>query len=311
MKSEFRYTLEPYKGRGSRFVCPSCHKRGSFTHYIDSETGERLNSIVGICNREINCGYHYPPRQYFHENGISMDQSSKVRTSPKSIVETEPSIVPEDILKSSFTKIEFANNHFIVYLNELFGLDLTQQLTEKYLIGNSTYWMGATVFWQVDILGRARAGKIMLYNANTGKRVKRPFNHINWAHTIFKLDGFNLKQCFYGEHLLMDCEKPVAIVESEKTAIIASAYFPDFTWLACGSLNNLNAEICSVLKGRQVTLFPDLNCFKRWSEKALALRHIASFSVSDILESKASDQERQEGLDLADYLIRFDVKDFN
>jgi hypothetical protein len=160
------------------------------------------------------------------------------------------------------------------------------ELAGKYHIGNSTYWKGATVFWQVDILGRVRAGKIMLYDPDTGKRVKSPFEHINWAHKIFNLEGFELKQCFFGEHLLRDCEKPVAVVESEKTAIIASTYFPDFTWIASGSLNNLNAEICSVLKGRRVTLFPDLNCFEKWSKKALALRHIASFSVSDILESK-------------------------
>jgi hypothetical protein len=292
-------------------MCPSCHNKGSFTHYIDSETEERLNPLVGICNREINCGYHYPPRQYFQENGISRVQSYQPSIRPKPILVKEPSFIPQDIFRSSFTNREFADNHFIRYLIELFGLELTMELADKYHIGNSSYWKGATVFWQVDILGRVRAGKIMLYDHDTGKRVKSPFKHINWAHKVFHLEGFELKQCFFGEHLLRDCEKPVAIVESEKTAIIASAYFPDFTWIACGSLNQLNAKICSVLKGRRVTLFPDLGCFKKWSEKALALRHIASFSVSDILESKANDQEREDGLDLADYLIRFDVKDFS
>jgi hypothetical protein len=65
----------------------------------------------------------------------------------------------------------------------------------------------------------------------------------------------------FGEHLLIDKTKPVAIVESEKTAVIASVYLPQFIWVAVGSLTNLNAEKCNVLKGRTVTLFPDLNGF--------------------------------------------------
>ena len=119
-----------------------------------------------------------------------------------------------------------------------------------------------------------------------------------------------MKQCLFGEHLLRDKVKPIAIVESEKTAIIASAYIPNFTWLASGSLYNLNAEICSVLEGRRVILFPDLNCFQKWDEKAKALEHIASFTVSDLLESKASSLERNQGLDLADYLVQYDFSEF-
>jgi hypothetical protein len=49
-----------------------------------------------------------------------------------------------------------------------------------------------------------------------------------------KLPAFQLSQCLFGEHLLKDTETPVAIVESEKTAIIASCYYPEFIWLACG-----------------------------------------------------------------------------
>ena len=78
----------------------------------------------------------------------------------------------------------------------------------------------------------------MLYNAHSGKRVKEPFSHITWAHKVLNLHNFSLKQCFFGEHLLNEY-KPIAIVESEKTAIIASAYIPKFNWIAVGSLNNL------------------------------------------------------------------------
>ena len=150
----------------------------------------------------------------------------------------------------------------------------------------------------------------MLYSPTTGKRVKEPFNHITWVHKALKQPEFELRQCLFGEHLLQDITKPVAIVESEKTAVIASVYLPQFIWLAVGSLTNLNAEKCNILKGRTVTLFPDLNGFEKWSSKAKELSHIATFNVSDLLERKATEAEREQGFDLADYLIKLEVKAF-
>lgn len=150
----------------------------------------------------------------------------------------------------------------------------------------------------------------MLYSPATGKRVKEPFNHINWVHKALKQPEFELRQCLFGEHLLIDKTKPVAIVESEKTAVIASVYLPQFIWVAVGSLTNLNAEKCSILKGRIVTLFPDLNGFDKWSSKAKELSHLAIFTVSDLLERKATEAEKKQGFDLADYLIKYDYKAF-
>ena len=69
----------------------------------------------------------------------------------------------------------------------------------------------------------------MLYNPDTGKRIKEPYNHITWVHTLLHKSGFNMKQCFFGEHLLAaDKTCPVALVESEKTALIASYYLPQY-----------------------------------------------------------------------------------
>lgn len=70
---------------------------------------------------------------------------------------------------------------------------------------------------------------------------------------------YELRQCFFNEQLLQDKTKPIAIVESEKTAIIASVYLPQFIWIAAGSKEGLNLNKCQALKGLTVTLFPDLN----------------------------------------------------
>lgn len=295
----------------TRYHCPSCqHKEKTFSRYIDTQTGNYLGPIVGRCNRESNCGYHYTPKQYFQDNNISFNTPPlKPDPKPNAIMPKRPtSFIPSDIFKASLKSHE--SNHFITFLIDLFGIEVTRGLISRYFIGTSKYWQGATVFWQIDVSGKIRTGKIMLYSPTTGKRVKEPFNHINWVHSVLKMSDFELRQCLFGEHLLRDKTKHVAIVESEKTAIIASVYFPQFTWLAVGSINNLKAEICKVLAGRKVTLFPDLNGFEKWSSKAKELSHLAIFTVSTLLELKASEKDRMKGFDLADYLVQFDYREF-
>jgi hypothetical protein len=120
-----------------------------------------------------------------------------------------------------------------------------------------------------------------------------------------------LSQCFFGEHLLsQDKTKTVAIVESEKSAIIASMYLPGYIWLACGGSVGLSDDKCKCLKGRSVVLFPDVGVFGKWSEKAERLRDFFTVTVSDLLEKDATDNERADGLDLADYLLKFPLSEF-
>jgi len=307
----FKYILEPYKGMNTRYHCPSCQQRAkTFSRYIDTETDEHINPIVGRCNREINCGYHYTPKQYFQDNNILFGTHQRKSHRPQiNIPKPKPiSLIPVEVFKASLKEHE--TNSFVKFLIKQFDVELAGELVSRYFIGTSKHWNGATVFWQIDTQGKVRTGKIMLYSPDTGKRVKEPFNHITWAYKALKLTEFELRQCLFGEHLLIDKIKPVAIVESEKTAIIASVYLPQFIWVAVGSLTNLTAEKCSILKGRKVILFPDLNAFDKWTSKAKELSHIAIFFVSDLLERKATEAERQKGFDLADYLVKYDYKVF-
>ena len=308
-----RYILEPYKGMKTRYACPLCNSREkTFTRYVDTMTNEYINFNVGKCSRDNNCGYHYPPKQYFQDNNISFDNPQRKRLlKPKFIepISRPVSFIPIEPFKQSLN--DYEHNHFVSYLINLFGRDTTTKLIERYYIGTSNHWSGANVFWQVGVSGKVHAGKVMLYNQKTGKRIKEPYIHINWMHRILKLD-FNLSQCFFGEHLLkVDPYKPVAIVESEKTAIIASVYLPQFIWLAAGSKVGLNSNKCKVLSGRNVVLYPDLKCYEKWDIKAKELSHITGFKVSDFLERNATESEKSQGLDLTDYLIRIEHNKFN
>ncbi len=305
----YRYTLEPYKGMKTRYHCPNCNKKGVFTKYIDTQTMEYLNDIVGKCNRLVKCCYHYKPKQYFDDNNISFDTTIYPKVTPRVKPKPKPktSFVDVDVMRKSTASKN--PNYFIDYLASLWDLEIAIFLADKYNIGTSKLWQGATVFWQVDINSNVRSGKIMLYNASTGKRIKEPYNHINWAHKALKLDNFNLEQCYFGEHLLNeDTSKPVAIVESEKTAVIASIFLPEFIWLACGSVNNLNKAKTKVLNGRNVVLFPDLKCYNLWNDKIPTLSTLASFKISTLLKDKANELEREQGLDLADYLVKIQTR---
>lgn len=314
--NEHKYILEPYKGMNTRYRCPSCQQRDkTFSLYIDTETGEHIHPSVGRCNRESNCGHHYTPKQYFQDNNISFDTPQPKAYKPRPVTpQPKPvSFIPVEVFKASLKAHE--TNHFVQYLINLFGVEVASQLVSRYFIATSKHWNGATVFWQIDTQGKVRTGKIMLYNPTTGKRQKK----FTFAHKLIKQPEFGLKQCFFGEHLLIDKTKPVAIVESEKTAVIASIYLPHFIWLASSGLHGLNIDKCSILKGRTVTLFPDLSkpkiegkptAFEIWSAKAKELSQLAIFTVSDLLERKATEAERKQGFDLADYLIKYDYKAF-
>lgn len=309
--SNYKYILEPYTGIRSRYICPECNVRNkSFTLYIDTDTGQHINYNVGRCNRETNCGYHYSPKQYFQDNNISIDKTNyQLRVKPKIIeVRKQPTFIEANLLKASLQKYD-ANN-FVIYLKSLFGNDITNGLITKYFIGTSKHWNNANIFWQIDTKGKIRTGKIMLYSPTTGKRAKNLELPVYWVHKALKQPEFELKQCFFGEHLLKDNLKTIAIVESEKTAIISSVYLPQFIWLACGQLQGLTIDKCKILEGRNVILFPDLKAFDKWSIRAKELSHIARFTVSDLLEGKANDTEKEKGFDLADYLIKFDFKIF-
>ncbi len=283
------FTLEKYNGQKSRFTCPSCLKKKSFTRYINHETGEYLSEIVGRCNREIKCGYHYKPKDYFLDHPFENRPTNSTHCFKP--VKRDINFIEYDLFNQYQKSLK---SNLTTFLEDHFSASKVDWLIHRYYLTRSDYWNGATVFWQVDSCGKIRSGKVMLYDPNSGKRVKEPFNHITWVHSVENLYDFNLQQCFFGEHLLSE-QKPIGIVESEKTALIAAGCYPELIWLASGSLSNLTKEKCKPLLGRNVTLFPDKGCLQNWQQKAAGL----GFNISTTLEQS----EAKAGSDIADYLF--------
>jgi hypothetical protein len=299
-----KLNLDKKRFRIKHCPCGKSNKDGKFVPYIGYAN-------KGYCH---GCGETFLPELKRNDESWKFPAKQLKKIDFSYTIKREPakhllaSFIPVSTFKESLK--HHAENNFIKYLTALFGSEITSKLISRYFIGTSKHWSGANVFWQIDNTGKVRTGKVMLYSAATGKRIKEPYSHTNWVHSVLKLPAFNLQQCFFGEHLLQGNKMPVAIVESEKTAIISSVYLPQFIWLAAGNKTGLTDQKCKVLQGRNVVLYPDLNAFDLWAKKAKELSHIARFAISDLLERKATENEKKQGLDLADYLIQFPAKAF-
>lgn len=316
--------LEPYHGRDSRHTCPKCKHQRTLTLYINGETGQPIHPTVGKCDREIKCGYHYTPKEYFRDNP---QQNTYSNYQPQ----VQPPICDELFIKTQKTenisyyemikdKIDFIplkyvinstsySSNFAHFLLDYFPREKVMNAVTSYVLGSTRN--GQVIFWQIDSNDNVRTGKIMQYNPITGKRIKNQKGAINWVHNILKkrsqvYQNYKLSQCYFGEHLLhLYPDKPVAIVEAEKTAVIGSIHCPDFIWLAAGNLNGLTTAKSKVLYNRHIMLFPDGGCYNKWTEK---MQRISSevhctMEVSDIVEKHATEQQLEEGYDFADYII--------
>jgi hypothetical protein len=305
----FRFILQKYNGRASRYNCPACGKKGEFTRYVDTITGQHIDESVGICNRRDRCGYHFTPKDYFKENEIKYEPINKSINPIGELSKEKPSFIEQSELVGTLGNYE--KNNFVQYLVNTFGRSVTIGLINTYFIGTSQYWPNSTVFWQLDVEGKIRTGKIIQYDVSTGKRVTEPFDKVSWMHSSLRPQNFKLKQCLFGEHLLKNNTKPIALVESEKTAIIASVYLPKFLWLATGGLSNLSEAKFCLLKTKNVFLFPDINGYNKWKIFLSNNFPESNWKISDLLEQRTNPIDKVKGLDLADYLLRFQIDEFS
>lgn len=339
-----RYMLQPYAGPKSRTDCPACGKPRCFTRYLDSNTGELLPDKYGRCNREVNCGYHFTPYEItafglsYAQQAKLNTRPNNTCTTPSVLDDPllRPALtpsrstvircIPHDVFTASLGN--YQRNNLACLLRQNFGWGIADELLARFQLGTSAYWPGACVFWLVDEQGRIRGGQVVLYD-ETGHTVKqhRPDNTLyrctRWAHTAlayaYRQRGTSLPNwlsdyeqhgqkspCLFGLPQLATAPagQPVALVESAKTAILATLYFQQYTWLATMGLSYLTPERLEPLRGRRIVLFPDAGALAIWRAKADELRCLGfTVQVSDALENMVTADEREAGHDLADVLL--------
>ncbi|HCQ12055.1 DUF6371 domain-containing protein, partial [Flavobacterium sp.] len=284
-----KYTFD---NTSKKFICPNCNKK-RFVRFIDLETNLYLDPIFGKCDRETNCGYFKKPCKTLAINNASTVQHNFI-AQKESKIDTFHTI---EQLQVSLQR--YCNNNFYLFLTSIFDKESVQQTFNDYKIGTSKTWNGATIFWQIDNRNNIRAGKILLLDKLTCKRVKEPYPHITWVHSKLKLDNFNLKQCLFGLHLASNNNK-IAITESEKTTVIMNLFMPEYRWLSTGSKQNFKYEILLPIKDKEIVAFPDKSEYEYWSSKANELNQLGfKIKVSDYLEKI----DCETGTDLADIYL--------
>lgn len=310
------YSLQRYKGTATRHTCPNCGDRHSFAYYVD-EQNIPLHPTVGRCNHESGCGYHYTPKQYFQEhpecraaNGFSFDRQ-RVEQKPKQVSQSSAiGYIPFHYVEKS----QSVHSNFFRFLSTLLtayygskAREVLTRLLEEYRLGATRD--GAVIFWQIDRTNRVRTGKVMQYNPEDGHRIKGgEVSAVDWIHSILKRqrvlpEDWQLSQCLFGEHLLnVYPDKVAVLVESEKSAVIGSALFPGYVWLATGGKSQLREEKLRVLSGRTVLLFPDADGYAEWKQRAGSMTFCRAI-VSDIIERNATPKQKADHIDIADWII--------
>ena len=92
------------------------------------------------------------------------------------------------------------------------------------------------------------------------------------------------------------------LVESEKSAVIGSAIFPGYVWLATGGKSQMKEEKLRALTGRTVLLFPDADGYAEWKQRAGNMTCFKAI-VSDIIEKNATPKQKADHIDIADWII--------
>ncbi len=312
--------LETYRGTKSRHTCPACSHQNCFSRYID-ENGEHISFDVGRCNRESKCGYHRKPKEYFADNPVAQNRNftkakkgstSNYGFTDKPLAAPAPDYIPFKQFKSTLDNYD--RNPFVQFLLGLFWdcIEEIESVLKMYFVGAFEDY---TCLPYIDAQGRICRAKLIRFNQATGRRLKGEFDTSSLPAKLKLKEDFNYKQIFFGEHLLTKYpDKPIAIVESEKSAIIAALCFPEFVWLGSGSKQWLKAERLHRLGTRQIVLYPDADGFESWQRVSLdAQRQGSTGKVSRLIEINATTEKKADGYDLADYLIsqQKEINDFN
>ena len=314
-------------------VCPDCGKP-EFVVYINALTGEPIDDkSCGKCNRETNCGYHKPPREWFDEHRPERrewlpreeyiarkrqerreaEEAKRIylqreaermarKFDPLSSEQHPDAQAYMDRMGELCEQSQSTDNALARWLCTMFPKDKVDEVLRLYRTGSTSD--GWIVYWQLDLHGRARTGKMMAYGPD-GHRLKgKNIPSFNWVHAKEGLEQL-ADQCLFGEHRLMGWEDTIALVESEKTALIMTIRYPNILWLATGGKKGFIHERLWPICGREVFVLPDADALDEWMAKAEVLNreHGYRFIIHEDYVRRCTPEARARKMDIADMLL--------
>lgn len=163
-------------------------------------------------------------------------------------------------------------------------------------------------------LGKTRSGKPMFWMVD--EQLQPLDAHIgddDWLSRLLKareplLRHWYPHHCLFGLHLLA-MPSPIAIVESEASAVVLSELFPESLWMAYADVTLFNEQLFMPLLGRAVTIYPSTDPYSSdylfFDEMADSLRHSydIQLSVATLLEEHATEEQKARSIDLLDFIL--------
>lgn len=275
-----KYTLNP---KNIKHTCPQCGSRKSFKRYIDTETGQDLDPRCGRCDHLNRCQYHYTPKQLFTDFPHLRPTSSShamppVTAGPYRAMEP-PSLQQQEFFSMAWVEAAMHRHcTFAQWIKSLpFDPDRVAEVLQLYAIGGTAGsvvkdgidYGPAVVFWMIDELNRVHDAKLLAYTPD-GHRVQ------DWSNSMRSICQKSGKgpqldhtdKVLFGLHLVSrNPDATIAIVESEKTAILCAIQWPEYIWLATGGCGNLQPHKLAPLMHRRLVLFPDSGQLQKWQHK--------------------------------------------
>lgn len=177
--------------------------------------------------------------------------------------------------------------------------DVLNKVLLDYYIG--TYSDGAVMFWQIDQEYRFHRCKLMYYEADGHrKKVTNSKGKLEGVVSTMRIKlhrsaDIEPELCYFGQHLVsLYPNKPVAIVESEKTAIIASVVMPMFNWIATTSKSFFDSQRMLFLRNFKngIVVYPDHDAYDEWADKIEFLKKVGfQIGISDLIKQQTNNKE--------------------
>jgi len=298
----------------NKWKCFSCNKSGdNISLVMEKENLSFVDACKWIAERN-NIYINY-------EDGDGVKPTTQFSARTQQVKSYENTMTTTNTLDYDFVnKCQGTNNSFChaIVASGILTEEQMKHATEAYHLGCTND--NGVIFWQIDDKGKERDGKIMWYGTDCHRIQDR---NPSWVSFRLKQQGeipedHDFTKCFFGLHLLQASHRDkhvVALVESEKTAIICSELIPALkgtpvTWIATGGKTNLSVEGLKPLVGYKVVIFPDTDTdgstFKLWSGIAsqAAKQYRQPFYVSPLLELHATPEQKKAKIDIADFIVQ-------
>jgi hypothetical protein len=308
MAKEYKFVFEKHPAK--KGTCPQCNFKDKLRYYEGFH-----GTQYGKCERSGNCGYHaMPPSEEAQKEGFKLRAENNKAPEPDVIYPEQKPLA------------EIANNHNSNFHKFCLKLGITHDHLKLWGIGTRD---DKTIFLFKDVAGMYCNAKSFKFkedghrDKSTNSYSLKPYkcngcgaayehtaqkcNSCGKNKTIFPDESKKFRLCIFGEHTWSEEKneagrfiKKLCLVESEKTAVIASFFYSQYDWGAYSAAKSLTDEKIGtgILFNRDIYNLRDADKAGRegHAEKQLLKWGITCTPV-DLFK------EREDGYDIADAII--------